>query len=52
MVPDTLFGVPEMLDTPPGRMSFLRLSFEAFFLFFFAKKAPGEIISRAGYKSA
>ena len=37
MVPDALFGVPEMLDTPPGRMSFLRLSFEAFFLFFFAK---------------
>ena len=28
MVPDTLFGVPEMLDTPPGRMSFLRLSFD------------------------
>ena len=28
MVPDALFGVPEMLDTPPGRMSFLRLSFD------------------------
>lgn len=41
MVPDALFGVPEMLDTPPGRMSFLRLSFEAFFLFFRKKNARG-----------
>lgn len=42
MVPDALFGVSEMLDTPPGRMSFLRLSFEAFFLFFLQKKRPGK----------
>ena len=43
MVPDALFGVPEMLDTPPGRMSFLRLSFEAFFfVFFLQKKRPGK----------
>ena len=43
MVPDTLFGVPEMPDTPPGRMPFIRLSFEAFFLFFHKKNARGII---------
>lgn len=42
MVPDALSGVPEMPDTPPGRMPFIRLSFEVFFLFF-RKKMPGKL---------
>jgi hypothetical protein len=50
MVPGALFGVPEMPDTPPGRMLFLRFLFKTFFCFF-AKNAR-EIIPRAGCKSA
>ena len=42
MVPGARFGVPEMPDTPPGRMLFLRLLLEAFFCFF-AKKTPGKL---------
>lgn len=40
MVPGALFGVPEMPDTPPGRMLFLRFLLKTFFLFF-RKKSPG-----------